>query len=140
MGTSSRLTLLYDGECPICRREIAWLKRRDRHGQLLLENIAAEHFDPSAYNLSREEVGRVLHGVLPDGSVVEGMDAVRAAYRSVGLGWVMAPTKLPGIRAVTDFLYRSFARNRLVLGGIFRQTCLDGHCHRKELDANGDRR
>jgi predicted DCC family thiol-disulfide oxidoreductase YuxK len=25
-----RFTLLYDGDCPFCRREVEWLRRRDR--------------------------------------------------------------------------------------------------------------
>jgi hypothetical protein len=36
--------------------------------------------------------------------VLKGMDAVREAYRTVGLGWVLAPTKLPGLKALSDLL------------------------------------
>ena len=50
--------LFYDSECPICRREVAWLKRRDRLGNLELEDIAALGFDPGRYGLTREEVDR----------------------------------------------------------------------------------
>ena len=60
---SWRLKLLYDGECPICRREMEWLKRRDRVGNLATENIAALGFDPAKYELTWEEVTRVIHGV-----------------------------------------------------------------------------
>jgi predicted DCC family thiol-disulfide oxidoreductase YuxK len=115
---SRRFRLLYDGECPICRREVDWLKRRDRAGNLELGNIASLGFDPARYGLSRGEINRELHGIKPDGTIVRGMEAVREAYRSVGLGWIMAPTRLPGVRLLSDRLYDWFARNRLALGRL----------------------
>ena len=39
------LTLLYDGDCAICRFEIAWLKRRDHRGRLRFVDIAAADLD-----------------------------------------------------------------------------------------------
>ena len=48
-----RLKLLYDGECPFCRREVEWLRRRDHEGKLALEDIADPGFDPAQYGLSR---------------------------------------------------------------------------------------
>jgi len=120
--------LFYDGECPLCRREVSWLKRRDRSGELQLIDIADPDCDPSKYNLTHEEVSRVLHGIKPDGTVLRGMDAVREAYRIVGLGWLLAPTKLPGLRAIFDTLYGCFARNRVALGRPFRASCSNGKC------------
>ena len=38
-------TLLYDSECPFCKLEVDWLRRRDRHGRLGAVDIAAEGFD-----------------------------------------------------------------------------------------------
>jgi predicted DCC family thiol-disulfide oxidoreductase YuxK len=123
-----QVKLLYDGDCPFCRREVEWLKRRDRSGNLVLENIAAIGFDPVSYGLTREEVMGKLHGILPDGRVVRGMEAVRRAYQSVGLGWVVAPTKLPIVRGMTDVMYRAFARNRVRLGRMFGRKCESGTC------------
>ena len=93
-----RYKLLYDGQCPFCRREVEWLRRRDRDGNLALEDIADPGFDPAQYGLTREEVMGVLHGVLPDGRVVRRVEAIRQAYRAVGLGWLVAPTRLPLVR------------------------------------------
>lgn len=122
-----KLKLLYDGECPFCRREVDWLKRRNRRLLLRFEDISDPQFDPGRYGLTREEVNRVLHGVLPNGKVVRGMAAVRRAYRAVGLGWLAAPTALPGIRWFADRLYEAFARNRGRLGRIV-SGCAHGAC------------
>jgi len=118
-----KVRLLYDGACPICRREIDWLRRRNLHGYLDFEDISDPAFDPSRYGLTREQVTRVLHGVLPDGRVARGLEAVRQAYRAVGLGWLVAPSGWPGLRRVADAFYLTFARLRMPLGHL-----LCGHC------------
>jgi predicted DCC family thiol-disulfide oxidoreductase YuxK len=123
-----KLNLLYDGECPFCRREVERLKRRDRAADLALEDISGLGFDPGKYGLTRTEVQRVLHGVTPNGTVLEGMDAVREAYRIVGLGWLAAPTRLPLLRTASDLLYRLFARWRGPLGQLVAGGCPRGTC------------
>ena len=120
--------LLYDGDCPFCRREAEWLKRRDRDGNLALENIAAVGFDPGRYGLTHAEVMGSLHGVLPDGRVVRGVEAVRQACSRVGLGWLLAPTRLPIVRGLSDGAYGIFARNRIRLGRLFGRKCQSGAC------------
>lgn len=114
--SAERIQLLYDGACPICRREAAWLRRADRRGRLQLVDISASDFDPARFGLSRNAVEGALHAVGPNGQIVRGMDAVRAAYRAVGWGWLAAPTGWPILRPVFDRLYRAFARNRLRIG------------------------
>ena len=96
--------LLYDGECPMCRREANWLMRRNRAGHLAFEDISAPEFDPSRYGLTQDQVKGVMHGVFPDGRIVTKVAAFREAYRQVGLGWLLAPTAWPGVRAVADEL------------------------------------
>lgn len=112
-------TLLYDSLCPICRREVDWLKRRDRNGRLATIDIAAPGFDPAPLGLSAERVVARLHGIDADGRVVEGMAAMRGAWRAVGLGWLIAPTGWPLLRWLFDGMYRVFARYRVPLGRLF---------------------
>jgi predicted DCC family thiol-disulfide oxidoreductase YuxK len=123
-----RFKLLYDGECPFCRREMEWLKRRDRNDNLALEDIAAIGFDPARYGLTHDEVTGSLHGILPDGRVVRGVEAIRQAYSTVGLGWLVAPTRLPIIGGLLSSAYKVFARNRVRLGGLFGRKCSGGAC------------
>ena len=82
------LTILYDGDCPLCRREIAAMLRMDKgRGRLAGVNIAAADFDAAAYGLTREQAMGAIHAVGEDGSVVRGMEVFRKAYAAVGLGW-----------------------------------------------------
>jgi predicted DCC family thiol-disulfide oxidoreductase YuxK len=109
-----KIRLLYDGDCPLCSREIRLLEKRDRgRRRIRFENIAEPSFDPGAYGLDTRDVMARIHGVLPDGTVIEGLEVFRRAYAAVGLGWVMAPTRWPGLRRLADMAYRIFARNRL---------------------------
>ena len=108
------IKVLYDGNCPICSKEVGMLKRRDhKRNGIIFEDIAAPDFDAAVYDLDQDTVMARIHGVLPDGTVVEGLEVFRRAYRAVGLGWLMAPTGWPGLRQLMDACYRVFARNRL---------------------------
>jgi predicted DCC family thiol-disulfide oxidoreductase YuxK len=121
--------LLYDGQCPMCRREAQWLQRRNRDGHLAFEDISAPDFDPSRYGVTREETMGVMHGVFPDGRIVRKVEAFRQAYRVVGLGWLLAPTGWPGFRRLADWAYERFARNRLFIGRLLGgNSCETGAC------------
>jgi predicted DCC family thiol-disulfide oxidoreductase YuxK len=126
-----RLKLLYDGDCPFCRREVDWLARRDRAGAVALEDIAAPGFDAARYGLRQKQVEGVIHAQLPDGRLVTGMEVFRRLYAAVGLGWLMAPTGWPLLRPVFDWAYRVFARHRVRLGAMFGRACDDSACRRR---------
>lgn len=124
--TGWEICLLFDGECPLCAREIRLLERLDRgRGRIRFEDIAAPEFDPAAYGLRPGDAMRRIHGALPDATIVEGMEVFRRAYAAVGLGWLLAPTRWPGLRRPSDAAYRWFARNRLRLTG---RTCESDRC------------
>ena len=114
MSQTWQIRVLYDGECPLCTREVRLLERLDkRRERIQFEDIAAPAFDPAAYGLDADTLMARIHGVLPDGSVIEGVEVFRRAYGAVGLGWLLAPTRWPGLRRLADAAYRIFARNRL---------------------------
>ncbi len=110
--------VLIDGDCPLCAREAALLRRLDKgRGRLVLEDITSPSFNPADYGRTIDDVMAEIHGVLPDGSVVTGMEVFRRAYRAVGWGWALAPTGWPVIGRLSDWFYRAFARHRLRLTG-----------------------
>ena len=130
MTNSWRFKLLYDGECPLFRREARFLQNRNRHSQLAFENIAAPGFDPAVYHTTREELMGVNHGVSPDGRIVKKVEVFREADRAIGLGWLLAPTDWPGLRWLADRGYEWFARHRLSLGRRFGRDCNSESCSR----------
>jgi predicted DCC family thiol-disulfide oxidoreductase YuxK len=116
-----KLTLLYDGACAICNAETARLRHWNRKsGTLRLVDISADGFDAAAYGKTQDDLMGLIHGIRPDGSVLIGIDALRAAYAEVGLGWLWAPTRWSGLRRVFDRCYLWFARNRYRVSDLAR--------------------
>ena len=114
MNETWQIKILYDGECPLCSREIGFLERRDRgRDRIQFEDISDPSFEAAAYERDVPQLMARIHAVLPNGAIVEGVEVFRQAYAAVGLGWLVAPTRWPGLRRLADLLYRIFARNRL---------------------------
>ena len=122
------IRILFDGDCPLCMREIAMLERMDKgRGRLDFEDISADGFDAGRYGLEIRKVHERIHGVLGDGTVVEGVEVFRVAYSAVGFGWLVAPTRWPLIEPLVNLAYRFFAKNRLRITGR-RLECESGTC------------
>jgi len=125
----TRITVLFDGDCPLCAREVRMLRRLDRgRGRIGFEDIAAPDFQASCYDLDQATLMARIHGVLGDGRVIEGMEVFRRAYAAVGLGWLLAPSSWPLLRPLCDAAYRSVARNRLRLTRRAGSSCDGERC------------
>lgn len=119
-----QIRILYDAECPLCAREGRLLERLDRgRGRLQLEDISDPAFDASRYGLDPADLEARLHGVLPSGQIVEGVEVLARAYEAVDWGWLVAPARWPGFRWLLDRAYVWFARNRLRLTGREPKYC-----------------
>lgn len=106
------LTLFHDGNCPVCRVDVANLKAHNHEGKLRFIDIAQPDFDAAAYGKTQDELLAEIHAQRPDGSFVKGMETFRLAYRGVGLGWVLAPADWGLLREPANAAYRLFARHR----------------------------
>ena len=115
--------VFFDGDCPLCMREIAMLRRLDRRDRIRFTDIAEHGFDAAALGRSMAELMDRIHGRLPDGSWIEGVEVFRRLYTAVGLGALVAPTRLPGVSHALDAAYRVFAKNRLKWTGRCDATC-----------------
>jgi predicted DCC family thiol-disulfide oxidoreductase YuxK len=123
-GPAFDIELFYDGDCPLCTREVALLRRLDRRGRLRFTDIAAAGFDAGTVGVSWQALMDRIHGRLPDGSILEGVEVFRRLYSAVGLGPLVTVSRLPGVSHLLEVLYRAFAKNRLRLTG----RCRDGVC------------
>ncbi|HVU00782.1 MAG TPA: DUF393 domain-containing protein [Polyangiaceae bacterium] len=116
--------VFYDGECPLCRREIRMLRNLDRDARIRFTDIGAPDFDARTVGLSRAELMARIRGRLPDGTLVDGVEVFRRLYETVGFGALVRLSRVPGISGLLDAGYDLFARNRLRLTG----RCADGVC------------
>lgn len=128
-----KLTLFYDGFCPLCVAEIAKLKAYDQKGLLRFEDIQIPDFSVRYPHLCWQSLNDRIHGELEDGTLVTGLDVTCLAWKAVGKGWVYAPLRLPFIKWFADGFYLIFARYRytfsyLLTGKKRCIPCQTTHC------------
>lgn len=119
-----QVEVFFDGGCPLCLREINWLKRLDRSKHIRFTDIDSPLFNGESVGKTYEELMAKIHGRLPDGRWIEGVEVFRRLYAAVGWGPVVAITRLPVISQLLTLGYKVFARNRLRLTG----RCSTGVC------------
>jgi predicted DCC family thiol-disulfide oxidoreductase YuxK len=115
-SSAVQLTLLFDGACPLCMREVRFLKVRDLNKRIAFVDIDAQEYAAADHGgiTYREAMGRI-HALRADGTVLQDVEVFREAYRLVGLGWVYAPTRWPLIGPLVNGIYRLWASQRLRL-------------------------
>ena len=127
--TAQQLTVYYDGDCPICSREIAHYRQRDTQGRLRLVDIAAPSFDAAAVGLDPATVRKVMHVRLPGGKLVTGLDAFIAIWGVLpGFETLAKLAQQPVINPLLRVGYWAFAKVRPYLPKRQRAACDDGSC------------
>ena len=116
--------VFYDGDCPLCLREIQMLQWMDRRRKRVrFTDIAAQDFKSEEYGKTFDELMAQIHGRTPDGEWLIGVEVFRRLYSAVGFGWLVAPSRLPGVSHLLEVGYEFFAKYRLPLTG---RRCDDG--------------
>ncbi|MCA9125874.1 MAG: DUF393 domain-containing protein [Planctomycetales bacterium] len=124
MNSDWRVEVFYDGECPLCLREINLLRRFDRKHRILFTDIADPGFNAAAYGKDMKQFMDEIQGRLPSGEWISGVEVFRLLYAAIGLRPLVAVTRIPGISHALDAAYQVFAKNRLRLTGRCNsQTC-----------------
>ncbi|MBS0206155.1 MAG: DUF393 domain-containing protein [Planctomycetes bacterium] len=121
---SPEIEVFFDGGCPLCVREIRLLRGWDRRGKIKFTDIHAAGFVASDVGKSQDELMARMHGRLPEGTWVTGVEVFRRMYAAVGLGPLVWISRWPVIRQLLDLGYVVFARNRLWITG----RCETGTC------------
>ncbi len=113
------IKLLYDGECPLCLREVNFLQKKDAgRGKVAFVDIASDDYNPEENaGIDFETAMGRIHGILPDGTIIKNVEVFRRVYEALGMGWVYAITKLPILGACANFIYGIWADLRLKLTG-----------------------
>jgi predicted DCC family thiol-disulfide oxidoreductase YuxK len=138
-GSGWTVEVFYDGDCPLCMREIRMLMRLDRARRIRFTNIAAPEFDAGAYGLTQADFMARIRGRAPDGAWIEGVEVFRRLYTAVGFGPIAKLTRLPGVSHALDAAYVVFAKNRLRItgrGDAAASSCADGACRVPERVAS----
>jgi predicted DCC family thiol-disulfide oxidoreductase YuxK len=123
---AGRGVVLYDGDCPLCQRTVAILKKLDWLGRLSFQNCRDEaHWPPSEQPLVLSRLLEEMHVVTPDRRrAYAGYAAFRWIARQLPLGWLIAPfLYIPGVPWLGNQVYLWVAKRRMKL-----VPCTDGAC------------
>lgn len=123
--TDFDIEVFFDGDCPLCLREVNLLRKLDKESQRIrFTDIQAADFAPASVGRTFPELMRRIHGRLPTGELVEGAEVFRRLYAAVGFRRAVAVSRWPGVSQLVDAGYSLFAKNRLRLTG----RCTDEVC------------
>ena len=117
MPSMSKVVVWFDGGCPLCRREIALMRRLDRARRVEFRDVSPEG---AACPLPRGELLAQLHAS-EDGRMLSGAAAFAAMWRAIP---VLRPLGLlarwrPALIAL-QHLYAAFLRVRPTLQRVAR--------------------
>ena len=109
------MIIFYDGYCPLCMTEMKHLRKRDKHNRLTLVDIQEPDFSERYPALDWHALNARIHALREDGTLITGLDVTHEAWKAVGVGWLYAPLRWPGIRIVADGFYNIFAKHRYTI-------------------------
>ena len=122
--------VFFDGDCPLCRREIGLLKRLDRNDRLIFTDISQVGFDATGVGKDFDAVMRSIHGRDEKGVWYQGVEVFRQLYARIGFGKTVAFSRWPLIRHCLPVFYRMFAawRYRSAMKRWRSKQCSIGTC------------
>jgi predicted DCC family thiol-disulfide oxidoreductase YuxK len=119
----ARPTVFYDGDCPLCRREIAHYRRMDKRERLHWVDAVNESETLAEHGLSLERAMAELHVLDGAGRWQRGVDAFLVIWQHLpAYRWLAKLVTVLGLRCPLGYFYRHFAAWRN------RQRCETGSC------------
>lgn len=104
-----RVTVWFDGACPLCRCEIALIRRLDRRGRIAFVDVARPD---SACPIDRAQLLARFHA-RENGRMLSGVAAFAAMWRAVPLLWPLGQiARLPLVLPLLERAYLAFLRVR----------------------------
>lgn len=124
-----RFVLLYDGHCRFCQSQALRLTRLAAKGAIETRSFHDDGVLDQFPNVSHEMCMQAMQLVSPEGIVYSGMEAAaRALATRPVIGLPALIYYLPGLRQVSDEVYRWIAANRYRFGGSMPESCDNGAC------------
>ena len=112
MSDLEKLTLFYDGACPVCQAEILFLSGRNQAKLLDFIDINSVQFDPKKVGVSCEAALVAMYGQYASGQLIQGVSVFPEAYRRANLprmAWLFSRKPL---QPFLSLAYLFFAKNR----------------------------
>lgn len=118
-----KLTVYYDGACPLCRREIKWYRSMQGSDAIRWQDVSNTEGERIAADLSCKAALTRFHVRTPDGELLSGASAFAELWLKLPRFKLLGATaKLPGVRAIAERTYLAFLKLRPWL----QKRCRDG--------------
>ena len=124
MNALEKLTLFYDGACPLCQAEILFLSRRNQAGLLDFVDINSERFDSTKIGISCDQALAAMYGQYGNGELIQGVTVFSEAYRRADLPFLAWIFSRKSLQAILQVAYRFFAKNRHAISRLLGPTAL----------------
>jgi predicted DCC family thiol-disulfide oxidoreductase YuxK len=138
------LIIYYDGQCPLCSKEMSHLKQYDKESAIDLVDIHQKNFQSLHPDISFNKAMKILHGKYK-GKQLLGLEVTHRAWTLVGKGFWVAPLNWPIIKQLSHGVYLGLAKYRHSISsflakrfGLTIPHCSSGACYDKSK--NTDRR
>ena len=112
MTQLEKLTLFYDGACPLCQAEILFLSGRNQSQLLDFVDINSERFTPQTVGVSCEAALAAMYGQFASGKLIQGVAVFPEAYRRANLPRLAWLFSLKPLQPFFKLSYLFFAKNR----------------------------
>ena len=107
---STKLTLFYDGDCPLCLAEIHFLKQHNQRGLLLFKSL--QQLDAANADINCDLAFRTIHAKLGANEIIIGPEVFYEAYKRTDLRLVNYLFSIKLIRFIYAKFYVLFAKYR----------------------------
>ena len=124
MTQLEKLTLFYDGACPLCQAEILFLSGRNQANLLDFVDINSGRFDPQKVGVTCEAALAAMYGQFSSGKLIQGVSVFPEAYRRANLprlAWIFSRKPL---QPFLKLAYLFFAKNRHTISSILGPAAL----------------
>lgn len=124
MAQLEKLTLFYDGACPLCQAEILFLSSRNQANLLDFVDIHSEQFDSAKVGVSCEAALAAMYGQFASGKLIQGVAVFPEAYRRADLPRLAWFFSRKSLQPFLKLGYQFFAKNRHTISSLFGPTAL----------------
>lgn len=124
MTQLEKLTLFYDGACPLCQAEILFLSGRNQANLLDFVDINSDQFDPHKVGVSCEAALAAMYGQFESGKLIQGVAVFPEAYRRANLPRMAKLFSSKPLQPLFKLGYLFFAKNRHAISSLLGPAAL----------------
>ena len=124
MTQLEKLTVFYDGACPLCQAESLFLSGRNQAKLLEFVDINSDQFDPQKVGVSCEAALAAMYGQFASGRLIQGVAVFPEAYRRANLPRMARIFSSKPLQPFLKLGYLFFAKNRHAISSLLGPAAL----------------